>query len=151
MKRKFNAIDIIVVVVVAIIIIGCYKYFSKDNSKEDFKIGKEKITFIFEAGNILPELSNKVVVDDILLDDGKYQDAIIKKVEVFDHEEVIAIDGVLNAVNNPTIKRVYVTIEASVNRYGPYMDLGGQAIKANEVFWLRTDKITMLGKIVNVL
>lgn len=151
MKRKINLVDIILVIILIVIIVGCYFYFTKDDKDENFIIGKEKVTFIVEGDNILPELSNKVAVDDKLIANGIYQDAVVTKVEVLDHEEVIAVDGEIKAVKNPTLKRVLITIEANVNRYGPYMDIGGQELKSSTKFWFRTEKMTFLGNVVNLI
>ncbi|GMQ57580.1 hypothetical protein AN1V17_19750 [Vallitalea sediminicola] len=151
MKRKINMVDIILIIILIVVIAGSYFYFTKDDKEENFKIGKEKVTFIVEGDNVLPELSNKIAIEDKLMANGIYQDAVVTKVEVVDHEEVIAVDGVIKAIKYPTLKRVIITIEANVNRYGPYMDIGGQELKSSTNFWFKTDKMTLLGKVVNIL
>ncbi|GKX30359.1 hypothetical protein SH1V18_28390 [Vallitalea longa] len=154
MKRKINIIDVIIILIVIAVIIGCYSHFSKDSQSDQvnniFKIGKEKVTFVLEGDNIRPELTDKISINDKLIANGNYQDAIVTNVEVYDHEIVVAVDGKIKAVNDPTVKRVVVTIEANVNRYGPYMDIGGQLIKSSVNFWFRTDKMTMLSKVVGI-
>lgn len=154
MKRKINIIDIIIILIVIAVIIGCYLHFSKDSQSTQvdniFKIGKEKVTFVLEGDNIRPELCDKISINDNLIVLGDYQDAMVTNVEVYDHESVAAVDGEIIAVDDPTMKRIVVTIEANVNRYGPYMDIGGQLLKSSVKFWFKTDKMTMLTKVVDI-
>lgn len=154
MKKRINVIDITIALIVIAIIVGSYVHFNKAKqvSKviDTFEIGKKKVTFMVEGDNINPKLCDKIFVEDKLIANGHYQDATITNVEIYDHEYIAAVDGEIKTFKNPTCKRVIVTIEANVNKYGPYMDISGQLLKSNVKFWLRTDNMTMLCRVIDI-
>ncbi|PKM49134.1 MAG: hypothetical protein CVV02_17460 [Firmicutes bacterium HGW-Firmicutes-7] len=151
MKRKFNGIDLLVIVVMIIIAVGAYKYLTKDDSGQTIVTGKETITFIAEAYKLSPEICDNIAPDDQIVAVGQYQDAYIKEVYVEDTVVEAVKDNEIIMVNDPTTKTLRVLIEAKVNRYGSYMDFGGQRIKAGDSYWIKTDQMAVYGYVVKVV
>lgn len=152
MKRKFNIIDALVILAVLAVLAGGYWYMNRDkDTTAAVETGEEKITFVAEATKIYPDTVDKLQVGDKVVAEGRYQEGVITEVVIEDDATYAAKDGEIIRVVDPTIKRIQVTIEATVNRYGPYMDLGGQEIKAGEPYWIQTDKFKAYGNVVTVL
>jgi len=150
-RGKWNLIDAVIVVIIVCICIGGYLYFKKDSGTvQNIMSGKEKLVFTAEAEEVLPEIIDSINIGDQLVATGKYQDAFIKDVQVYDQQYITAKDGKIISYNDTTLKRVVVTIEANVNRSGPYYELGGQEIKAGASYWIKTDKMHMNGFVVSV-
>lgn len=151
MKRKFNIIDVLVVLLIVVVLVGGYLYLNRDRGEAAVISGNDKIVFIAESNEVNPEVCNNIAVGDRLVAVGRYQDAYVTEVLVEDMADVAAKDGQIIQVNDPTLKRLVVTIEATVVKYGPYMEFGGQEVKAGVNYWIKTDKISTFGQVVNVL
>lgn len=152
MKRKFNIIDILVILLILGVVAGGYWYLKKDDiSSTQFVSGKETITFIAEANKVNPEVCENIAIGDQLVAVGNFQDAYVTDFYVEDMPDTSAKDGQIIQVNDPTLKRLVITIEAKVNRYGPYMEFGGQEIKGGVSYWIKTEKISAFGQVINIL
>lgn len=152
MKRKINSIDILIAIGVIVLLIGAYMYLSRNDTDDSFTISSDhRITFMVEADKLLPGMGAKIAVGDQLVANGSYQDAYVTDVSVSEFKMTIANKGALAVVSNPTREIVRVTIEARVNKYGPYRDLSGQEIKAGLGYWLKTDDVVTLANIVKII
>ncbi len=154
MKRKFNAIDVLVILIVIALIAGGYLYLNRDNDDTagvEIFTGKKTVTFIAEAYKVNSDVCKAVNVGDQLVAVGQLQEGYIKEVLVADTADVAAQDGQLIQVNDPTTKRLVVTIEALANKYGPYIDFGGQEIKAGSSYWIKTEDVTAFGIVVKII
>lgn len=151
MKRKFNGIDLFVILIVIVVAVGAYMYLSKDDSDEPIIAGKQTITYIAEAYEVDPAVCDNINIGDKIVAVGKYQDALIKEFYVEDTLVEAVKDGQIIQVEDPTTKTLRVVIEAKVNRYGSYMDFGGQKIKSGESHWIKTDKMSAYGYVVKIV
>lgn len=151
MKRKFNVIDVLIIVVVIAVGIGGYFYITQEDKGDSVFVGKKKMTFMAQAFNIEPEVSKTIKEGDVLVANERVQDAIVKKVEIYDMDMVSSKDGELIAVKNPDKKRVVVTIEATVNKYGPYTDFAGQEVRSGVNYWIRTKEMHMYGQVMKII
>lgn len=152
MKKKFNSIDVLIVVVILAVLAGGIYYLSHaKNDDSGIVTGKRQVTFIAEATEILPAVCDQIKVGDTIVAMNTLQDGKIVKVESFDTRVKAAVGNEIVTLNDPTTKTLRVTIEASVNQYGPYMDFGGQEIKAGAQYWIKTETMHALGNVVNVI
>jgi hypothetical protein len=81
---------------------------------------------------------------------GSFQDAEIIDIEYRDAYVVEAIEGQLEAIEQAGLKDIIVTIRGKANQYGPYIDLGGQEIKAGSKYYIKTDVFEAYGNVVEV-
>lgn len=152
MKRKINSIDILVIVIILAVIVAGYWYINRNQTGGTNVVsGKKTITFVAEADRVYPDVCDDIKVGDRMVATGTYQDAQVVDVKVEDHKEVTAKDGKIVEVNDPTMKRLVVTIEAKVNQYGPYIDFGGQKIKSGDNYWIKTEEVSVYGYVVKIL
>ncbi len=151
MKRKFNIIDLLIVIAILAVLGGGYWYMNRDQDATAIETGEQKITFVAEATKIYPDTVDKLQVGDKCVAEGQFQDGVITDVVIEDDATFAAKDGEIIKVTDTTMKRVVVTVEATVNRYGPYMDLGGQEIKAGKTYWIQTDQFKAYGSVLTVL
>lgn len=152
MKRKINSIDVLVIVIIVAVIVAGYWYMHRnEGSSTNIVSGKKTITFIAEADKVYPDVCKDIKIGDRMVAAGTYQDGQVVDVKVEDHQEVTAKDGEIVIVNDPTMKRLIVTIEAKVNQYGPYIDFGGQKVKAGDSYWIKTEEVSAYGSVVKIL
>lgn len=149
-NRKFNIVDFLLLCLAIVVVIGGYLYFSKDAGETIF-IGKQKVVFVAEADEINEDISNSIQIGDKLVAMGNYQDGEIIDVQIYDSEEIAAVDGKIVAYPVEDTKRIVVTIEANVNQYGPYIEFGGQEVKVGAPYWIKTDHMHAYGFVVDVL
>ena len=150
-KKKFNYVDILIVIVVIAVLIGGFIYLQKDNGGEASVSSNITVTYIAEADQITKEAVQQLQVGDAIVANGTYQDAYITEIEVFDSTYVSAIDGEILYVNNPNNSKIRVTISGKANKFGPYIDLGGQEIKSGSRYYIKTDVFEAYGSVVKIL
>lgn len=150
-KRKFNYIDVLIICVVIVVLIAGYMYLSKDNKEVKVSSNQVEVTFVAEADPVLNDALQQLAVGDVLVANGVYQEATITSIEIKDSAVATAIDGQLVMVANPENKKMVVTISGKANKFGPYIDLGGQEIKAGSKYYIKTDMFEAYGMIVNVV
>ncbi|PKM68825.1 MAG: hypothetical protein CVU95_01685 [Firmicutes bacterium HGW-Firmicutes-2] len=152
MKRKINSIDILIALGILVLLFGAYKYMSRSQVDDGFIISSDhRVSFMVETDKLPLGMGERIHVGDQLVASGRYQDAYVTDVSIADSKEVIASGGAFVEVVNPTKELVRVTVDAKVNKYGPYRDLSGQEIKAGLDFWFKTDEVVTLTKIVQMV
>lgn len=148
-KKKFNYIDIIIVLVIIAVGILGYKYITKDGSANPVS---SKIDVEFVATAIVrDETLDQLKVGDIIVSNNAFQDGQIEKVEVEDSYIIKAIDGEFRKMPSVGFKKIDVTIKGKANKYGPYVDIGSQPVKAGEGYYIKTDVFEAHGYITKVL
>ncbi len=152
MKKKINFIDVIIIIGVVVVIAGAFWYFTKANG--DTAVGssnKVEITFVAEADNLQNDAVQQLKVGDILVSNGVFQDGKIQDIQISKSTEVVAIDGELIEIEIEELSKITVTIQGKANKYGPYVDLGGQEIKAGSKYYIKTDTYEVFGYVVQIL
>lgn len=149
MTKKLNWIDYVLIVGVLLVGIMAVFYLTQ---KDEVRIesNKTEITIYAEAMNILPEAVDLIKVGDKVVALGTYQDAVIEEVQVEDYVYMDAVNGELKEFESATRKRVVVKITGMANKYGPYIDLGGQEIKAGSKYYIKTDHFEAYGNVMTV-
>lgn len=152
MRKKINLVDIIVLVAfVAVVAVGILYFTGRDSSPIGGAVsGKVNIVYVAEADNIPEEMLTQLKVGDQLVSAGAFQNGYIKDVQVFKSTDVEAVDGKIVSYELEETRRVVVTIEGVANQYGPYIDLGGQEIKAGSPYYIKTDLFEAYGNVVNI-
>lgn len=149
MKKKLNWVDYLVIVGVVLCVIVAVLYFTKKGNVK-IETNKTEITIYAEASNLLPEAVDLIKSGDKIVALGTYQDAVIEEVIIEDYVYMDAVDGELKVFTSPTRKRVVVKITGKANKYGPYIDLGGQEIKAGSKYYIKTDHFEAYGNVMSV-
>lgn len=150
-KKRFNYVDILIIlVVIAVIIVGAW-FLTRDKGSEVISSGKVEVTFIAEADSVPLEALDQIKIGDHVVASGRFQDATIVDYEILDSQEIVAIDGELKMISDPERRRVVVTISGKANKYGPYVDIGGQEIKAGSKYYIKTDVFEAYGYVVKVI
>jgi len=150
-KRKFNYVDVLVLVVIIVVLIAGFLFLKKDNSGGGFVSNNVMVTFIAEADEITKEAVQQLHVGDSIVANGAFQDAVITNIKILDSGSVEAIDGELQMLADPSYSKIRVIISGKVNKYGPYMDLGGQEIKAGSRYYIKTDVFEAYGYVVKII
>lgn len=150
-KKRFNYIDILIILAVIFVIIIAAWFLTRDKGERLVSSGKVDITFIAEADSVPNEALDQIQIGDNVVASGRFQDAKIVDYEIYDSEELVAIDGELKMISDPERKKIVVTISGKANKYGPYIDLGGQEIKAGSKYYIKTDIFEVYGYVVKVL
>lgn len=154
MKRRLNIIDYSLIILVLIALVGSglfiFKKLNKNAESSNIITGRQKVRLICDAHSILPDVAEKMRVGDKLVAKKAFQDAEVIEVKVEEDFEIGAVDGKIVKVALPEYRYVTITIEGSANRYGPYMDLGGQALKMGEFYWIKTSEANLFGSILSI-
>ncbi|NDL66510.1 DUF4330 domain-containing protein [Anaerotalea alkaliphila] len=151
-NKRFNWVDgLVLLLVLAVGAGGFYFLQQRKASGGGVETGKREIVFLAEAVRVLPEVAASVEIGDRIVALNAIQDGEVVGVEIFDTQREAAVDGAIVAVSDPNSKTLRVTIRATVNRYGPYMDFGGQEIKVGSSYWIKTEGMHALGSVVAIL
>jgi hypothetical protein len=150
MKRKLNYIDGLIIILVLVVLAGGVWYLTKDDGEGGITTRKTEVVYKAEAKNVVENALEQIQVGDRLVAMGSFQDAEIIDIEYRDAYVVEAIEGQLEAIEQAGLKDIIVTIRGKANQYGPYIDLGGQEIKAGSKYYIKTDVFEAYGNVVEV-
>lgn len=149
-KKKWNMLDVIIIVVIIIAIavfLGRDKLFNSGEVAEAIS-GKVTIYYEAEAFKLMEEAAMGFKVGDKITAQNKYQDGVIEKIEIRNTVKTkVAADGTLVAYEDPLEKVAVIGIRAEANKYGPYIEVGGQAIKVGSSYYIKTDHSEVFGRI----
>lgn len=154
MKRKLNVIDYSLIIIVLVALVGgglfIFKKLNKNSESSTIITGRQKVRLVCDAHSILPDIAEKMKVGDRLVAKKAFQKAEVVDVRVEEDFEIGAVDGKIVRVPMPEARYVTVTIEGEANRYGPYLDLGGQGLKIGEFYWIKTSSANLFGSILSI-
>lgn len=154
MKRKLNIVDYVIIAVILIVLAfgAMFLLRSKGKKSEGAKIitGRQSVEILAEAHTVLPNVASEMKVGDKLVAQKTFQNGEVLEVEVSEDYEIGAKNGEIVKLPLAQFKCVRVKIRADANRYGPYLDLGGQMLKVGENYWIKTDKANLFGSIIGL-
>lgn len=154
MKRRLNIIDYSLIILVLLALVGgglfVFKKLNKNSDSSNIITGKQRVRVVCDAHSILPDIAAEMKAGDRLVAKKAYQNAEVVDVKIEEDFEIGAVNGEIVKVPMPEARYVTVTIEGEVNRYGPYLDLGGQALKIGEFFWIKTSKANLFGSVLSL-
>lgn len=120
MKTKFNIIDfIILIVIVAIIAVGCLVYFNMTNDKTTVESNTANIEFVVEVRNVSEYVANSFVVgDSVTFGESTSGSGVISSVEVVPYTKWVknAEDGEVVISEVPGRYTANVTISTVVDK-----------------------------------
>lgn len=149
-KKKFNIIDGLIIILLIAVGIGGYMYLKKDDGGPAIVTGKQKVEIVVEAYKVNPEVCDQIAIGDQAVAAGYYVDAFVTDVFIENDKTVGAANGEIVALEDPTLRHIVVTFEANCNRYGSYMDVGGQEVKVGKQYYIKTARMAALGTIIEV-
>lgn len=154
MKKKFNFIDVLVVLLVVVVVVGAVWYFTKDDgtgTETASTSNKVEVTFVAEADRIQNGLLDQLRVGDKIMSNEMLQDGEIVDFEIMKTDLIEAVDGEIVAIEMEELNKVRVTIKCMANKYGPYMDIGGQEIKVGSRYYIKTDIFEAFGYVAQIV
>ena len=151
MKRKWNWVDTLVVVLIAAAVL---LFLNRDRilgSGAGVASNKRSITFTVEAKELSREMVTELKVGDKIYSQYKLQNATITDVIIRPAvKSMEAPDGTLKLYEDENEIVVEATVEAEVFASGPYLDLGGQEIKVGLSFILKTVDVEVVSDIKHI-
>lgn len=151
MKRKWNWIDTLIV---AFVILAAALFVNRGKlSGGDASAGSntENIIIRVEAEELTIDMIDELEVGDQFYAQYNLQNAYITDFEVSPKQEIaVGKDGKIIAYDNYEELTLIMEIEAEVVTSGPYMELGGQEIKAGLPIIVKTTDIEFPAKVMNV-
>lgn len=152
-QKKWNSLDVIILVM-AIAVIAIFlnrNVIFKPSDAQDAGSGKVEVFFEAEAFKQTEASGGGFVVGDKITAQNKYQDGVIETVEMRGTLKTkVAANGALVTYEDPLEKIVVIGIRAKANKLGPYMEIGGQALKVGGNYFIKTDNAEIYGKIKTI-
>lgn len=145
MKKKFNIVDIIIIAVIVAIIAMITQ---RGKIKESISGDKKRVRFTCLVEELPKETFEDLKVGDELFAQYAIQPGKITKIETFSNNRQDFSEGITDEIYNPDNLSAKVTCEAEVLYDGPYMQLGGQEVKAGIDYILKTETFAANSKIV---
>lgn len=132
--KKFNIVDIAIVLVV---IVGVFLLFNQGTIKDRVAKDTKKVRFVCLVEEMPDEIYDAIMVGDKLFAQYSTQPGEIKDIEILEEE------ALNNEINYEDKASARITCEAEVYYEGPYMQLGGQEVKAGIEYILKTEKFAV--------
>lgn len=148
-KHKFNIIDACVLVGILLVALLVWK---RQAIKSTVAGGKTKpVRFICVIEDENSTVLDHLKVGDRLFAEYRFQEAEIKDIQVEKQKIVLPdAEGKLQVLESPDKFSARVEVEAQVRYDGPYMQLGGQEVKAGTPYILKTESFAVNSEIVFV-
>lgn len=149
MKRKWNWVDTLVIVLIAAAIVV---FFNRDRVAGGVApTNRRNITFTVEAKKLPRDLVTELKTGDQIFSQYKLQNASITEINVKPTvKSFIADDGTIKTYDDEEEMILEATIDAEVLSSGPYLDLGGQEIKVGLQFILKTIDVEVTSDIKHI-
>lgn len=149
MKRKWNWVDTLVIVLIAAAVI---LFFNRDKVAGGVApSNKRSITFTVEAKKLPKDLITELKTGDQIFSQYKLQNAYITEINVKPTlKSFAADDGTVKSFEDNEEMVLEATIDAEVLTSGPYLDLGGQEIKVGIQFILKTIDVEVTSDIKHI-
>ncbi|MDO5037413.1 MAG: DUF4330 domain-containing protein [Tissierellia bacterium] len=149
MKKRFNMIDL---GLIALVILGLFLYFNRDKVKDldkDQAEGK-KVHLVCVVEDVHKSAFDQLAVGDQLFAEYQDQPGYITSIDLEPYKKVeVGSDGKLyEVVHQEDHVKATVGLEAQVDYDGPYMQLGGQEVKAGLDYILKTEDFASKSRIV---
>lgn len=150
LKRNWNILDV-VIIVMALLVIVVFLNRNQLFKREEVTTtssGKTSVYFEAEAFKLTAESAGGFKIGDKITAQNKYQDGVIEKIEMRNTLKTsVNAKGELIAYEDPLEKVLVIGIKANANKLGPYMEIGGQALKVGGNYFIKTDNSEVYGKI----
>ncbi len=143
-----NIIDLLVILAVLLVAGGAYYKLKMQNSGQG---AAKTVTVTVIAPGIRPEMLTNVKVGDKMVSGDSFTNFVIKKVEI-KPAYMISVDsaGQRVASYDPYLKDMFVTLEGKTVISGGTIRLGGQDIKSNKEFFVKSLDYELKGLVMSV-
>lgn len=143
-----NAVDLLVILAVLLVAGGAYYKF-KIQSGGQGAAKTVKVTVI--APGIRPEMLTNVKVGDRLVSGSSFTDVVIKEVDI-QPAYMISVDSAGKRVDSydPYLKDLFVIYEGRTVISGGTIKLGGQEIRSNKEFFVKSLDYELKGLVMYV-
>lgn len=149
-KKQWNVLDVIIIVMAMVLILlflNRNQLFKKQEATESSS-GKVTVYFEAEAFKLTEGTASGFVIGDLITAQNKYQDGVIEKIDMRNTLKTkVTANGGLLTYEDPLEKVLVVGIKAEANKLGPYIEIGGQALKVGGNYFIKTDNAEVFGKI----
>ncbi len=149
-KRNWNILDVVILIMAILVIVmflNRNQIFKKQEVTSSSN-GKTTVYFEAEAFKLTQGSAGSFKIGDKITAQNKYQDGVIEKVELRNTvKTVVNPKGELIAFEDPLEKVLVIGIRAEANKLGPYIEIGGQALKVGGNYFIKTDNSEVYGKI----
>ena len=148
-KNRFNIIDgLVLLVIVAILLVFIFRNNIISNVTES---EKKSIEFTVLLEDQRKEVLEQLEPGQKLFAEYRFQDGEVVRIEIFPtEEEQIMGDGTLRMVPVADRYSALVDLKAEADFDGPYIQLGGQEVKAGIDYIVKTEEFSHLGKIIKM-
>lgn len=151
MKRKWNWVDTLVIVLIAAAVLLFFNRGRILGSGAGVASNKRSITFTVEAKELNRDMVTELKPGDKIYSQYKLQNATITDVKVMPAlNTTVAPDGSVIIFEDENEVFVEATIDAEVLASGPYLDLGGQEVKVGLSFILKTVDVEVVSDIKHI-
>lgn len=148
--KLFGLVNIIDMIVILLIIVVAAGVFYKTNTSSSESVMKD-IEVEVRVQNMYPTFVDSLKVGDKLVAANGYVNATISKIDVMPAAYIVdRADGTVSLTEHPFRKDLIVTINANVAIVGPNISLGGQDIKVEKQYILKTKLVEANGFISNI-
>lgn len=152
MKKKWNWIDTVIIVVV---LIGVIVFFNRNKiinkGKDIATSGGKNIVLTLEADELTEEMVTELEIGDQIFSQNNLQKGFVEEIEIHPLiNSIVGDDGKILTYEDEEEITILVKIKAEVASSGPYMDLGGQEIKVGLPIIMKTTKVEFPGTIKHI-
>ncbi|NLI13106.1 DUF4330 domain-containing protein [Pelotomaculum propionicicum] len=143
-----NIIDLLVILAVLLVAGGAYYKLKMQSGGQG---AAKTVTVTVIAPGIRPEMLTNVKVGDKMVSGDSFTNFVIKKVEI-KPAYMISVDsaGQRVASYDPYLKDLFVTLEGKTVISGGTIRLGGQDIKSNKEFFVKSLDYELKGLVMTV-
>jgi hypothetical protein len=148
--KLFGLVNIIDFVVILMIVLVAAGVLYKTNTSSTETVMKD-IEVVLRVQNMYPTIVDSLAVGDKLVAANGYVNATITKIEVAPAGYIVdKPDGTVSLTTHPFRKDLQVTLSAKVAVVGPNISLGGQDLKVEKSYILKTKLVEANGFINSI-
>ncbi|WP_409226980.1 DUF4330 family protein [Gudongella sp. SC589] len=151
MKRKWNWIDTVVVVLV---IAAAVLFLNRERLTGGISAGPSNtrdIVMTVEVDELKPDMVTDLKVGDQIFSQYRIQNATIREIDTRPMEiKAVNSQGEAQVFESQDLVTLRAVIDAQVVTSGPYMDLGGQEVKVGLTFVLKTTEFEAMSDIKSI-
>lgn len=152
MKKKWNWIDtmlILIVILVIVVFLNRNKIMNK--GKDIVTLGGKNIVITLEANELTEEMVSELKVGDQIFSQNKLQKGFVEEINISPKiNSIVGDNGKIITYEDEEEILITVKIKAEVASSGPYMDLGGQEIKVGLAIIMKTTTVEFPGTIKHI-
>ena len=151
MKRKWNWIDSLVAVILVLIVVVFINRHKIRGGNLSASSNTVDIIITVEASELTEDMITDLEKGDQFYAQYRLQNAYITDFEIMPKQETtVGKDGKIRVYDSKDNINIAVEIEAKVVTSGPYMELGGQEIKAGVPIIVKTTEVEFPGVIKHI-